>query len=145
MYSWTYTATVSGAGTHRAVFLADPGKNTIYAIAYFNVGTTAPPPPTDSGPPPKDLGGKPRDSATPGQDTAAPGHDSSPTPAPDGAVHPGQEMEGGCSCSLDKGPLGSQFCGLLLLLVFWGRRARVSATGRARTRTRTRTRDDDHV
>ena len=122
-YNWTYTATVSGAGTHRATFFADPAASTVYAIAYFNVGSSPPPPPKDTGPPPKkDFGGTPPgDSGKPGKDKAKPVYDRLPSPATDSAINPGNEVGGGCGCDLgDRGP--GPLLGLLLVLALLARR-----------------------
>ena len=119
-YHWSYSATVSGAGTHRATFRADPGSM-VYAIAYFNVVSSTPPP-KDTGPPQKDSGKPPPgDSAKPGQDQTKPKHDGLPSPAVDGTINPGQDIGGGCSCDL-AGSSTASVVGLMLLLALWARR-----------------------
>ena len=93
-YHWTYTAKLGGAGTHRATFTADPGKTTVYAIAYFNVGPKTPPK-KDSGPPKKDGPATNKDGPKPNKDGPKPTTDGLPPVADQG--QPGAEVGGGCS------------------------------------------------
>ena len=121
---WYYSATVAGAGTHRATFTADPAKTTIYAIAYFNVvsGSAA----KDKGSPAVDSGGSPKDQGKAGQDGSGedgpgPGADGLPPQSGDAPQAGGQDIGGGCSCDMGGG--GVPWSGLqLLLLAFWVRR-----------------------
>ena len=134
LFHWFYGATVGGAGTYSATFTADPGKSTVYGIAYFNVSSAPPkdggkPLPKDSGKPlPKDSGKPlPKDSGKPpGKDSAAPASDGQPPITPDSGDR--QDISGGCQCSLPESPAPPLPLWLLLPALWLARRRRLGSS-----------------
>ena len=116
LYHWTYSATPSRAGTHRATFTADPNKSTVYAICYVQVALTSPPP-ADAGNPVRDKGGK-------GWDQHTPVVDGLPSPAPDQGAGSPDKTSGACAMEPGAGPAWPALLLALMALLASRRRIR---------------------